>query len=173
MKNSKKKIAVIIGDPNSINSEIIFKSWKKLDSNLKKKIYFIGNIELIKKQFKKLKISQKIQKVSQNIKIAENDKFKMINVDLKFKDPFNVKIRDASQYIIKCLNLGHKLAVNKSIYGFINCAINKKLLPKKNIGVTEYLASKCGVVKNSEVMLIKSKNYNSTKVFFKIFKKKT
>ena len=55
----------------------------------------------------------------------------MINVDLKFKDPFNVKIKDASKYIIKCLNLGHKLALNKSIYGFINCAINKKLLPKK------------------------------------------
>ena len=53
MKNSKKKIAVIIGDPNSINSEIIFKSWKKLDTNFKK-IYFIGNIELVKKQFKKL-----------------------------------------------------------------------------------------------------------------------
>ena len=51
MKNSEKKIAVIIGDPNSINSEIIFKSWKKLDSNFKKKIYFIGNIELVKKQF--------------------------------------------------------------------------------------------------------------------------
>ena len=29
----QKKIAVIIGDPNSINSEIIFKSWKKLDTN--------------------------------------------------------------------------------------------------------------------------------------------
>ena len=159
MENSKKKIAVIIGDPNSINSEIIFKSWKKLDSNFKKKIYFIGNIELIKKQFKKLKIFQKIQKVSQNIKVTENDAFKMINVDLKFKDPFNVKVKDASQYIIKCLNLGHKLAVNRSIYGFINCAINKKLLPKKNIGVTEYLASKCGIIKNSEVMLIKSKNH--------------
>jgi len=160
MKNSEKKIAVIIGDPNSINSEIIFKSWKKLDSNFKKKIYFIGNIELVKKQFIKLKIFQKIQKVSQNIKTLENNEaFKMINVDLKFKDPFNVKIKDASQYIIKCLNLGHKLALNKSIYGFINCAINKNLLPKKNIGVTEYLASKCGIVKNSEVMLIKSKSH--------------
>ena len=41
MKNSKKKIAVIIGDPNSINSEIIFKSWKKLDSSLKKKFILL------------------------------------------------------------------------------------------------------------------------------------
>ena len=27
----KKKIILVFGDPNSINSEIIFKSWKKLN----------------------------------------------------------------------------------------------------------------------------------------------
>ena len=32
----KKKIIIIAGDPNSINSEIIYKTWKKL-KNLKKK----------------------------------------------------------------------------------------------------------------------------------------
>ena len=32
------KILIVAGDPNSINSEIIFKSWKKLNDNLKKKI---------------------------------------------------------------------------------------------------------------------------------------
>ena len=29
----KKKLLIISGDPNSINSEIIFKSWKKLKKN--------------------------------------------------------------------------------------------------------------------------------------------
>jgi hypothetical protein len=32
-----KKIIIVAGDPNSINSEIIFKSWKKINSSLKKK----------------------------------------------------------------------------------------------------------------------------------------
>ena len=32
-----KKIIIITGDPNSINSEIIFKTWKKLDKRTKKK----------------------------------------------------------------------------------------------------------------------------------------
>ena len=27
----KKKIIIIAGDPNSINSEIIYKSWKKIN----------------------------------------------------------------------------------------------------------------------------------------------
>ena len=31
-----KKIAIVFGDPNSINSEIIFKSWKKLGLSTKK-----------------------------------------------------------------------------------------------------------------------------------------
>ena len=47
------KIIIIGGDPNSINSEIIFKSWVKLNNQLKKKIYLIGNYVLFRKQFLK------------------------------------------------------------------------------------------------------------------------
>ena len=36
----KKKIIIISGDPISINSEIIFKSWKKISKNLKKKNFY-------------------------------------------------------------------------------------------------------------------------------------
>jgi len=50
----KKKIIIIGGDPNSINSEIIYKSWKNLNSKTKKNIYIISNYELIKSQFKRL-----------------------------------------------------------------------------------------------------------------------
>ena len=38
-----KKIILVGGDPNSINSEIIFKSWKKIPKNIKKKIILISN----------------------------------------------------------------------------------------------------------------------------------
>ena len=55
--------------------------------------------------------------------------------------------------------MAHKFAItNNDVKGIINCPINKKLLDKKKIGVTEYLASKCNIKNNSEVMLIKSKN---------------
>ena len=50
-----KKIILVSGDPNSINSEIIFKCWKKLPKNLKKNIFLISNYNLLKDQFKKLK----------------------------------------------------------------------------------------------------------------------
>ena len=54
MNKIRKKILVFGGDPNSINSEIIFKTWKKLNKSLKKKIYIISNYNLIKSQFQKL-----------------------------------------------------------------------------------------------------------------------
>ena len=54
--------------------------------------------------------------------------------------------------------MAHKYALSKNVSGLVNCAIDKKTLNlNKSIkGVTEYLALKCGVKDNSEVMLIKS-----------------
>ena len=49
-----KKIILISGDPNSINSEIIFKSWIKLPKIVRKKIFLISNFQLLKEQYKKL-----------------------------------------------------------------------------------------------------------------------
>ena len=41
-----KKIILIGGDPNSINSEIIFKSWRKITNTLKKKNIFSFKLQL-------------------------------------------------------------------------------------------------------------------------------
>jgi len=61
---NKKKILIITGDPNSINSELIFKVWKRLNNNIKNRIYFISNFKLLKSQFNKLKYSIKTEKVN-------------------------------------------------------------------------------------------------------------
>ena len=52
------------------------------------------------------------------------------------------------------MNLSHNLALQKDVSGIINCPIDKNLLNKNNIGVTEYLAEKCKLKKNTEVMVI-------------------
>ena len=59
----KKKILLLSGDPISINSEIIYKTWKKLKNPIKKKIYLVSNFNLLNAQFKKLKYSLKMVKV--------------------------------------------------------------------------------------------------------------
>ena len=149
-----KKIIILSGDPNSINSEIIFKSWKKIGKSLKKRIYLISNYKLIKNQFKKLGYSIKVQQVKNTDESSKNDSLKIINIDLIYKNPFKVSLSSNQKFVIKCLNLGHKLSLNKNISGIINCPINKNLLSKTKTGVTEFFASKCRVKNNSEVMLI-------------------
>ncbi len=152
-----KKIIIITGDPNSINSELIYKSLKKIRTNVKKKIFLISNYLLLKEQLKKLKYGLNFCKVKSLNEKGENGKIKLLNVDLKYTNPFNVNKLKASNYIIKSLDLGHKLAAERSDVGIINCPINKKLLRKNKIGVTEYLSSKSGIKDNSEVMLISNK----------------
>ena len=58
-----KKIAIISGEPNSINSELIYKSLKKIKKNIKNKIYLISNYKLLNFQLKKLKYNLKILKL--------------------------------------------------------------------------------------------------------------
>ena len=155
-----KKIIVFTGDPNSINSEIICKCWKKLNYNVRKKTYFISNINLLKSQFKKLKYNLTIAKVRSLKDKTNSNEIKVFDVKLNFKNPFKVKKNDASEFIKNSLNLMHKLGLDNNISGVINLPINKIHLNKKNIGVTEFLASKCKVKKNSEAMLIKSDNFS-------------
>ena len=50
-----KPIAIIAGEPNSISSEIIFKSWKLRKKYTKKPLFIIGSIRLLNLQKKKLK----------------------------------------------------------------------------------------------------------------------
>ena len=149
----KNKIIIVIGDPNSINSEIIYKSWKTLTSSVKERLYIIANFNLLKIQLQKLKFNIGLIKVKN---IDENSKkdLKIIDIKLLFKDPFNVSHKAASKFVINSLNLAHVLALNKNVSGIINCPISKKLLITKKIGVTEFLAAKCNVKNNKEVMLI-------------------
>lgn len=152
----KKKIIIFSGDPNSVNSEIIYKSWKKLSTSLKKKIYIISNYNLLQKQFKKLKLSIKMENLKNNNLDTNNSNLKIINVDLKFKKPFSVPRKSSSIFVNNSLELAHKIALKKNIKGFVNCAINKRLLDKNKTGVTEYLAKKCKVYDDSEVMMIRN-----------------
>ncbi len=154
----KKKILLLSGDPNSVNSELIFKTWKKLNYSTRKKIYLISSYDLIKAQFKKLKYSIKIVKVKNLKENIKGNNLKIINLDINFKNPFNISKKNRSKFVLNCLNTAHKLALGKEVVGVINCAIDKKLLKKKGTGVTEYLSTKCGVKNDKEVMMIRNKN---------------
>ena len=58
----KNKILIIGGDPNSINSEVIIKSWKKLKKNLRERILIVADYNLMVAQAKRLNLRIKFQK---------------------------------------------------------------------------------------------------------------
>ncbi len=153
------KIILISGDPNSINSEIIYKTWKTLNKALRKRIYIISNFELLKKQFSKLKYSIKINKINNIYEATKHSELNVISLKLKFRKPFCVTKKEASKFVTNSLNYAHSLAIKDKKINIINCPINKNLLKKNKIGVTEYLAKKCNVKNSSEAMLIKNKNF--------------
>ena len=66
----KNKILLVSGEPNSINSEIIYKSLKKVSNKFQRRIYLISNYELIKKQFELLKYKKKLVKVKNLYEIS-------------------------------------------------------------------------------------------------------
>ena len=155
-----KKILIFTGDPNSINSEIIYKGWKKISSVLKKKIYFISNYNLIKAQFKKLNYKANFEIVENINKSTLNNNIKILNIDLKFKNPFKVDEKNNKKFLKKSLDYAHKLSQTKDISGFITCPINKKLLGNEKIGLTEYLARKNKVKRHSEAMIITNNKFS-------------
>ena len=152
------KIIIIAGDPNSINTEIIYKTWKNLNKDIKKKIYIIGNYQLIRSQFKKLNYKQKVLFIKDINEKVNTNSLKVINIPLDFQKCFDVSLKNSTKYFLTSLNLAHKLAEQKKIIGFINCPIDKKLIKKTTkLGLTELLASKSNIKNGSEVMLIYNK----------------
>ena len=190
-------IPIIAGEPNSINSEIIAKAWKKKKKF--KNIFVIGNYSILNKQMLKLGIKIPLAKIKSFQEFKKIDKLLVLDVPLKFKSEFSINPSDAKIYILKCFDIAHNLALKKRIKGFINAPIDKKIFNEKYLGVTEYLSEK-NMCKNKEVMmihnkklsvvpltthieiknvtskitfnLIKSKIITLNKFYFKIFKKK-
>jgi 4-hydroxythreonine-4-phosphate dehydrogenase len=150
----KNFIAIIAGEPNSINSEIIAKALKK--KTKLQNIFVIGNYEILKKQLSKLNIKIAIVKINKLEEIKKQKKIFIYNVPLKFKSPFQIKTSEAKTYVFKCFNIAHSLAVSKKILGFINAPVDKKIFNGEYLGVTEYLSNKNRRV-GKEVMLIHNK----------------
>ena len=63
-----KPIAIVAGEPNSISSEIIFKSWVLRKRYTHKPFIIIGSINLLNLQKKKLKYRIKIEEINRNFK---------------------------------------------------------------------------------------------------------
>ena len=139
-----KPIIIVAGEPNSIFSEIFFKSLKI--RKFKSPIILIASYNLIKLQMKKLNIDKKIRLIKlldlKNTNL-NNKKINLIDITFEQKKAFNKISNKSNNYLKKSFDIALKILNKKITNKFINGRISKKFfLKKKYLGITEYLASK-------------------------------
>ena len=153
----KNLIGIVAGEPYSINSEVIAKTWKMKSEFKNSNVFVIGSYDLIKIQLKKLKIRVKLKKINSIKKHNFKKELLILDVPVKFNKPFEIKKKNKIKYVLDSIDLAIKMAKEKKILGFINCPINKKeTFGNKKFGITEFLGKKLGVL-GKEVMLIFNK----------------
>ena len=139
-----KPIIIVAGEPNSIFSEIFFKSLKL--KKFKSPIILIASQKIIKLQMRKLNIKIKIRLIDfSNLKKIQldNKKINLINVSFNQKKPFDIITSKSNNYIKESFDIALKILNTKITNKFINGPISKKhFLKKKYLGITEYLAYK-------------------------------
>ena len=153
-----KPIIVVAGEPNSIFTEIFFKSLES--KKFKSPIILIASLNLIKLQMRKLNIKKKIRNINfLDIKNSnlDNKKINLIDINFSQKKPFDKISSRSNDYIKMCFDIALKILKKKFTDKFINGPISKKFfLEKKYLGITEYLANRTKTKKFA--MLIYNKN---------------
>ena len=153
-----KPLIIVLGEPYSTFQEIVLKSIKKkILSNYKNPIIFIGSAELFKKQMIKLGYSFKVNIIKPEDlgkKKINNKTINFININFKFKKIFDKISYKSKNYLKNSFDVAIKLIKDRKITGIINGPISKKyFLEKKFPGITEYLSKKA-FSKSFPVMLI-------------------
>ena len=139
-------ILIVMTEPKSIFLEILLKyfSSKKFKNN-KKKISFVGNISLIKKEIKKNNYRIRINEIS-DITESKKNFINIINIKIKKKFKMSRYIHDSFDKALSIIKKNKKVVL-------LNGPVNKKtFLRKKYLGVTEFLANK--TKSKNPVMLI-------------------
>ena len=150
-------ILIVGGEPNSIFSEIYFKTLKL--KKIKKPIVLISSEKLIKKQMRKLKFKKKIKLLNwQDLEKNKlnNKSINLIDVNFNQKRAFEKISKKSNKFIEECFQIAFKILKKGKINKFINGPISKKhFLSNKYLGITEYIAKKFST--KSYCMLIYNK----------------
>ena len=112
-----KCIAIIAGEPNSISSEIIFKSWKLKNQFIHKPLFVIGSIRLLNLQKKKLKYQIRIKKINDKFRINDlkGEELPVYDIEYNQKKPFEKISNKSNKYIFKCFDVTFKLIKKKKL----------------------------------------------------------
>ena len=136
-------ILIVAGEPYSIFSEILFKTFKK--NKFKKPIIVIGSLKLLNDQMNFLNYKIKFNVIDKNFinKDLKKNSLNLINIEFKYKNIFKNISTGSYFYNNKCFELAIRLMKTKKFCGLINGPVSKKhFLKGKFLGITEFLAQK-------------------------------
>jgi len=151
-------ILILNGEPNSIFSEIFFKTLNKI--KIKSPLILISSNKILEKQMKKLKFKKKIKLLDYknlNYQKLDNKSINLIDIDYNQKKAFEKISKKSNKFIHESFEIAFQILKEGKIKKFINGPISKKtFLNKKFPGITEYISKKFSRKKNC--MLIYNKN---------------
>ncbi len=156
-------IIVVLGEPQSIFVEILFKYFKsKKFKNFNKKITLIGSKDLIYYQMNKFKYKFSLNIINE-INFAKKKVVNLIDVKYVKKFKFDNISTSSNNYIKNCFSIAFNILKKNKKIGLFNGPISKEhFLKKKYLGMSEYIAKKFKV--KDEVMLIYNNNISVSPV---------
>ena len=112
-----KPIAIVLGEPNSISSEIIFKSWIKKKKIRHSPCLVIGNFNLLKKHLKFLKFNLQLKLIKKNFKLEDLKSRSIPIIDVKFsqKKAFEKISKKSNKFIFSCFAVALNLLKKKKL----------------------------------------------------------
>ena len=150
-----KPILIVCGEPNSVFSELLVKSFRKYKSN--RPIVLIGSLNLINSQLKKLGLKFKLNHIflkSNYLNNLKKDKVNIVNIDYNFKKPFEKSSSKSKKYISKCFQQAFRIINHNKFTDLINGPISKRYFLKgKYQGITEYICSNFNIKENYAMLV--------------------
>ena len=145
-----KKKYIFLGDCDSINIEIIFKSYPLLKNKIK--YIIIGNIKDIQKYLEKIKTNIELKEIINPYDFDE--------ADVNYMNIYNVNNVSSEKFknLLNQIKIANIIS-NKTGLDLITMPIDKSLFKKKIkfIGMTEYLAE---INKQKTIMLLYGNNFS-------------
>ena len=169
MKN-KKPVLIVLGEPNSVFVELLSKvlNKKTITKKINYPIIIIGSNKLILSQFKIIQKKFNFEILNNkkvNYKKLKNKTY-LMDVNYKFKKPFEAISKKSKKYITECFKNGLKFLNHGLSDILINGPISKKhYLEKKYPGITEFIFDKADKkISQNPVMLIYNKKFSVSPV---------
>ncbi len=155
-----KPIAIILGEPNSISSEIIFKSWIKKKKFRHSPCLVIGNYNLLYRHMEHFKFNLNLKLIEKDFKLDDLKGTAIPVIDIKYsqKKIFEKISEKSNKFISDCFSQGLNLIKQNKILGIINGPVSKEtFLNKKFNGITEFIAYKIGCYDKATMLIYSNK----------------